>query len=47
MSKASLEKKYLSEKSRNTELSSDALQKELAIKEANLKDYAERIRPKE
>ncbi len=46
MSKASLEKKYLSEKSRNTELSSDALQKELAIKEANLKDYAERIRQK-
>lgn len=45
-SRTQMEKKYLSEKTRNTEISSAALHKELLIKEDNLIEYAERIRQK-
>lgn len=46
ISKARLKQKYLSEKSRNSELLKVNLQKELTLKENDLKDYLEKIQQK-
>lgn len=46
MARAKLKQDYLSEKTRNTELSKESLHKELALKDNALKEYLERIQQK-
>lgn len=46
MARAKLKQDYLSEKTRNTELSKESLHKELALKDSALKGYLERIQQK-